>query len=197
MAQIPVLKYIVVGDMSVGKSCLLLQFLENRFNPAHDMTIGVEFGTRTVEVNGDVVKVHIWDTAGQESFRSITKSYYRGAIGALLVYDISRRVTFDHLIRWMDDLQKYCTNDLVIALVGNKSDLEIREVPREEGEHFAQDHDMLFYETSAKTAEGVEEAFLGLAHHIMESVLGRKAIPKKETEIIEIAEERTPPRKCC
>jgi Ras-related protein Rab-2A len=95
-------KYIIIGDTGVGKSCLLLQFTDKRFQPVHDLTIGVEFGARMVQIDNRQIKLQIWDTAGQESFRSITRSYYRGAAGALLVYDITRRETFNHLTRWYD-----------------------------------------------------------------------------------------------
>merc|ERR1712154_171315 len=96
-------KYIIVGDTAVGKSCLLLQFTDKRFQPVHDLTIGVEFGARMINVADKSIKLQIWDTAGQESFRSITRSYYRGAAGALLVYDITRRDTFKHLTRWLEE----------------------------------------------------------------------------------------------
>ena len=92
-------KYIIIGDTGVGKSCLLLQFTDKRFQPVHDLTIGVEFGARMVTIDGKQIKLQIWDTAGQESFRSITRSYYRGAAGALLVYDITRRETLNSLAR--------------------------------------------------------------------------------------------------
>lgn len=104
------------------------------------------------------VKLQIWDTAGQESFRSITRSYYRGAAGALLVYDITRRETFDHLSSWLEDARQHASTNMVIMLIGNKSDLESRrEVRREEGEAFAREHGLVFMETSAKTAANVEE----------------------------------------
>merc|ERR1712214_167019 len=96
-------KYIIIGDTGVGKSCLLLQFTDKRFQPVHDLTIGVEFGARMINIEGKQIKLQIWDTAGQESFRSITRSYYRGAAGALLVYDITRRDTFNHLTTWLED----------------------------------------------------------------------------------------------
>eukprot|EP00662_Eupelagonemidae_sp_cell21_P055459 gene55459-57495_t len=98
MAHDYLFKYIIIGDSAVGKSCLLLQYTDQRFEPVHDMTIGVEFGTRMVDLDGRRVKMQIWDTAGQESFRSITRSYFRGAVGALLVYDVTRRETFDHAL---------------------------------------------------------------------------------------------------
>ncbi|CAG8462711.1 14122_t:CDS:2 [Racocetra persica] len=140
------------------KSCLLLQFTDKRFQPAHDLTIGVEFGARFVEVEGKKIKLQIWDTAGQESFRSITRSYYRGAAGALLVYDITRRETFEHLLIWLEDARQHSNSDTTIMLIGNKSDLESkRVVSYAEGEAFARQHGLFFMETSAKTAENVED----------------------------------------
>ncbi|KAM9069987.1 ras-related protein Rab-2B isoform X3 [Sminthopsis crassicaudata] len=133
-------KYIIIGDTGVGKSCLLLQFTDKRFQPVHDLTIGVEFGARMVNIDGKQIKLQIWDTAGQESFRSITRSYYRGAAGALLVYDI--------------------TSDLESR----------RDVKREEGEAFAREHGLIFMETSAKTASNVEEAFINTAKEIYRKI---------------------------
>jgi Ras-related protein Rab-2A len=151
----------------VGKSCLLLQFTDKRFQPVHDLTIGVEFGARMVTVKDTPVKLQIWDTAGQESFRSITRSYYRGAAGALLVYDITRRDTFQHLGRWLEEAQQHAQPNMVILLIGNKNDLEHRRaVSTEEGRAFADANGLLFMETSAKTAYNVEQAFLSTAEHI-------------------------------
>ncbi|XP_053216733.1 ras-related protein Rab-2B isoform X2 [Podarcis raffonei] len=133
-------KYVIIGDTGVGKSCLLLQFTDKRFTAVHDLTIGVEFGARMVTIDNKKIKLQIWDTAGQESFRSITRSYYRGAAGALLVYDI--------------------TSDLE-----NR-----RAVRKEEGEAFAREHGMVFMETSAKTASNVEEAFLHTAKAIYKKI---------------------------
>nr|XP_045254238.1 ras-related protein Rab-2A isoform X1 [Macaca fascicularis] len=161
MAYAYLFKYIIIGDTGVGKSCLLLQFTDKRFQPVHDLTIGVEFGARMITIDGKQIKLQIWDTAGQESFRSITRSYYRGAAGALLVYDITRRDTFNHLTTWLEDARQHSNSNMVIMLIGNKSDLESRrEVKKEEGEAFAREHGLIFMETSAKTASNVEEAFI-------------------------------------
>mmetsp|Transcript_71488 Transcript_71488/g.149452 ORF Transcript_71488/g.149452 Transcript_71488/m.149452 type:complete len:224 (+) Transcript_71488:158-829(+) len=163
-------KYIIVGDAGVGKSCLLLQFTDQRFRAEHDMTIGVEFGHRIVEIENHQVKLQIWDTAGQEAFRSITQAYYRGATGALLVYDISRRGTFDHLARWLNDTRANAQPNMVVMLIGNKSDLEHREVSYDEGAWFAKQNGLLFQEASAKTGQNVESAFLDTARQIYENV---------------------------
>lgn len=163
-------KYIIIGDTGVGKSCLLLQFTDKRFRTDHDLTIGVEFGARLINIDQKQVKLQIWDTAGQESFRSITRSYYRGATGALLVYDISRRDTFHHLERWLNEARTNANPHMVIMLIGNKNDLERREVSYEEGEQFAKEHDLIFKETSAKTAANVEEAFIGTAQKIYDNI---------------------------
>lgn len=166
-----VFKYIIIGDSGVGKSCLLLQFTDKRFEPLHDLTIGVEFGTRMVSIDGKNVKLQIWDTAGQESFRSITRSYYRGACGALLVYDVTRRETFQHLQGWLEDAKSNSHSAMTIMLIGNKSDLESkRQVSKEEGEQFAKKNGLVFMETSAKTAQNVDEAFLRTATIIYENV---------------------------
>jgi len=164
-------KYIIIGDTGVGKSCLLLQFTDKRFQPVHDLTIGVEFGARMINIEGKQIKLQIWDTAGQEAFRSITRSYYRGAAGALLVYDITRRDTFNHLTTWLEDARQHSNSNMVIMLIGNKSDLEARrDVKKEEGEAFAREHGLIFMETSAKTAANVEEAFINTAREIYDKI---------------------------
>jgi Ras-related protein Rab-2A len=135
------------------------------------LTIGVEFGARMITIDNRQIKLQIWDTAGQESFRSITRSYYRGAAGALLVYDITRRETFNHLTRWLEEARQNANQSMVIMLIGNKSDLDHRrQVSKEEGEQFAREHNLIFLETSAKTAANVEEAFINTAQKIYENI---------------------------
>jgi len=165
-------KYIIIGDTGVGKSCLLLQFTDKRFQPVHDLTIGVEFGARMVAIENKQVKLQIWDTAGQESFRSITRSYYRGAAGALLVYDITRRDTFKHLSVWLEEARQHSQSNMTIMLIGNKNDLEHRRaVSYEEGKAFADTNGLIFMETSAKTAFNVEQAFINTAEKIHENII--------------------------
>ncbi|XP_058202421.1 ras-related protein RABB1c-like isoform X1 [Rhododendron vialii] len=164
-------KYIIIGDTGVGKSCLLLQFTDKRFQPVHDLTIGVELGARMITIENKPVKLQIWDTAGQESFRSITRSYYRGAAGALLVYDITRRETFNHLASWLEDARQHANANMSIMLIGNKCDLAHRRaVSTEEGEQFAKEHGLIFMEASAKTAQNVEEAFIKTAATIYKKI---------------------------
>eukprot|EP00244_Chara_vulgaris_P009746 TRINITY_DN4253_c0_g1_i5.p1 TRINITY_DN4253_c0_g1~~TRINITY_DN4253_c0_g1_i5.p1 ORF type:complete len:213 (-),score=28.78 TRINITY_DN4253_c0_g1_i5:89-727(-) len=164
-------KYIIIGDTGVGKSCLLLQFTDKRFQPVHDLTIGVEFGARMITIDNKAIKLQIWDTAGQESFRSITRAYYRGAAGALLVYDISRRETFNHLASWLEDARQHANSNMTIMLIGNKCDLQHRRaVSTEEGETFARENGLFFMETSAKTAQNVEEAFTQTAKQIYKKI---------------------------
>merc|ERR1719460_683102 len=145
-------KFIIIGDEAVGKTCLLLQFTDKRYRTTHQVTVGVEFGSKTVDVGGKLVKLQCWDTAGQDRFRSIVRSYYRGAAGALLVYDITRRESFEHVSQWIAEARQNADPDLVITLVGNKCDkASERQVSFEEGQHFAQRYGLYFTETSAVT----------------------------------------------
>jgi len=166
-----IFKYVIIGDMGVGKSCLLHQFTDKKFLADSPHTIGVEFGTRVCEVDGKTVKLQIWDTAGQERFRAVTRSYYRGAAGAIMVYDISRRSSFNHLATWLTDARNLTHPNTVIVLVGNKQDLaDQREVSYEEASRFAQENGLMYVETSSKTGENVEEAFLRTARKIYQNI---------------------------
>lgn len=153
-------KFIIIGDEAVGKTCLLLQFTDKRYRTTHQVTVGVEFGSRTVDISGKLIKLQCWDTAGQDRFRSIIRSYYRGAAGALLVYDITRRDSFEHVSQWLQEARANADPELVITLVGNKCDKEQeRQVSYEEGHAFAHRFGLYFLETSAVTGEFVDQAF--------------------------------------
>ncbi|KAJ7329281.1 hypothetical protein JRQ81_015455 [Phrynocephalus forsythii] len=164
------LKILIIGESGVGKSSLLLRFTDDTFDPELAATIGVDFKVKTISVDGNKAKLAIWDTAGQERFRTLTPSYYRGAQGVILVYDVTRRDTFAKLDNWLTELETYCTrNDIVKMLVGNKIDKENREVDRNEGLKFARKHSMLFIEASAKTCDGVQCAFEELVEKIIQT----------------------------
>ncbi|XP_040993727.1 ras-related protein RABA5b [Juglans microcarpa x Juglans regia] len=153
-------KIVLIGDSAVGKSNLLSRFARNEFDTNSKATIGVEFQTQVVEIDGKEVKAQIWDTAGQERFRAVTSAYYRGAVGALIVYDISRRTTFDSVKRWLEELSTHCDTTTARMLVGNKCDLEnIRDVSVEEGKSLAEAEGLFFMETSALDATNVQTAF--------------------------------------
>jgi len=164
-------KFIIIGDSSVGKSSLLLKFVEKRFKTDHDITIGVEFGVKITELKDkSLIKLQIWDTAGQEHFKSIIRVYYRGAIGALLVYDISNRDSFNHVISWINEVKNYSHPNISFILVGNKVDLINRQVSYEEGKELADSYNMLFIETSAKTSHNIDNSFNTLAQHIYDNI---------------------------
>ncbi|KAL3720027.1 hypothetical protein ACJRO7_004940 [Eucalyptus globulus] len=160
-------KVVVIGDAGVGKSNILARFARREFCMEFRPNIGFEFATMILKVEGKMVKAQIWDTAGQERSRAITSQYYRGAVGALLVYDITKRQTFDNIERWLRQLRELAGSDIelagsdiVIMLAGNKSDLNhIRAVPVEDGEAFADKEGLLFLETSALDATNIERAF--------------------------------------
>lgn len=173
-------KFLVIGSAGTGKSCLLHQFIENKFKAESNHTIGVEFGSKVVNVGGRSVKLQIWDTAGQERFRSVTRSYYRGAAGALLVYDITSRETYNALTNWLTDARTLASPNIVILLVGNKKDLEDdREVTFLEASRFAQENELMFLETSALTGENVEEAFLKCAKTILAKIESGELDPER------------------
>ncbi|XP_062844202.1 ras-related protein Rab-18-B [Trichomycterus rosablanca] len=164
------LKILIIGESGVGKSSLLLRFTDDTFDPELAATIGVDFKVKTIAVDGNRAKLAIWDTAGQERFRTLTPSYYRGAQGVILVYDVTKRDSFTKLENWLSELETYCTrNDLVKMLVGNKIDKENHEVERSEGLKFARKHSMLFIEASAKTRDGVQCAFEELVEKILQT----------------------------
>mmetsp|Transcript_1498 Transcript_1498/g.3897 ORF Transcript_1498/g.3897 Transcript_1498/m.3897 type:complete len:210 (+) Transcript_1498:41-670(+) len=173
-------KFLVIGNANTGKSCLLHQFIENKFKTESSHTIGVEFGSKVINCGGKSIKLQIWDTAGQERFRSVTRSYYRGAAGALLVYDIASRETYNALNNWLTDARTLASSDIVIVLVGNKKDLEAdREVTFLEASRFAQENELMFLETSARTGENVEETFLKCARKILSKIETGQLDPEK------------------
>ncbi|TFK38467.1 ras-domain-containing protein [Crucibulum laeve] len=165
-------KLLLIGNSSVGKSSLLLRFSDEQWLPEDESsaTIGVDFRVHKMDVKGKKVKLSIWDTAGQERFRTITSSYYRGAQGIILVYDVANRESFEALPRWYSELETYVSSSVVKILVGNKVDKEFsRQVPTAEAQQFATRMSSLFIETSAKTSVGVKDAFQEVVEKILDT----------------------------
>ena len=164
-------KIVLIGDSGVGKSNLLSRFTRNEFDLESRTTIGVEFATRSVPVDNKTIKAQIWDTAGQERFRAITNAYYRGAVGALLVYDIAKHLTYENVERWLKELKDHADANIVVMLVGNKCDLRhLRAVPTEEAKLFAEKNELFFIETSALDSTNVEESFQSIVRQIFNRV---------------------------
>ncbi|KMT15379.1 hypothetical protein BVRB_3g060830 [Beta vulgaris subsp. vulgaris] len=166
-----VFKVVLIGDSAVGKSQLLARFARNEFSVDSKATIGVEFQTKTLVIDKKIVKAQIWDTAGQERYRAVTSAYYRGAVGAMLVYDMTKRQSFDHIARWLDELRGHADKNIVIMLIGNKCDLaSLRAVPIEDAKEFAERENLFFMETSALESTNVETAFLTVLTEIYRTV---------------------------
>ncbi|KAB5551441.1 hypothetical protein DKX38_008752 [Salix brachista] len=173
-------KIVLIGDSGVGKSNILSRFTRNEFCLESKSTIGVEFATRTLQVDGKTVKAQIWDTAGQERYRAITSAYYRGAVGALLVYDITKRQTFGNVQRWLRELRDHADSNIVIMMAGNKSDLNhLRAVQEEDGHALSEKEGLSFLETSALEATNIEKAFQTILTEIYH-IISKKALTAQE-----------------
>ena len=166
-----IFKLVLIGDSGVGKTNILSRYISNEFSLSSQPTVGVEFGSKIIKKNGKVIKLQIWDTAGQERYKSITSAYYKGSKGAFVVYDITRKTTYDNIDKWIGELKTNGSEDVLIMLVGNKSDLEDkREVITEEVEKKAQEQKLAFCETSALNGKNVEYAFENLINEILKKV---------------------------
>lgn len=160
-------KLLLIGDSGVGKTCVLFRFSEDAFNSTFISTIGIDFKIRTIELDGKKIKLQIWDTAGQERFRTITTAYYRGAMGIMLVYDITNDKSFENIKNWIRNIEEHASSDVEKMVLGNKCDMEDRRlVSKERGTQLATEYGIKFMETSAKASINVEEAFFTLARDI-------------------------------
>ena len=158
--DIPKYKLIFLGDQGVGKSCILNRFMNDTFNEEYQATIGLDFQSKNYQIGGQDIHLLLYDTAGQEKFRSLIPMYTRDAQIVILVYDISSKESFDHIPDWLNELSNVKMEDVIFALAGNKNDLENqRQVTTEEGEKFAKEHNYIFQEISAKTSDGFDELF--------------------------------------
>lgn len=186
-------KLLLVGDSGVGKTSLLIRFTQGEFNDDTRNTVGVDLKVKFVNHRNERLKLTIWDTAGQERFRTLTSSYYRGAHGIILVYDVTSRSSFENLKEWLSEIDVYSTNeDAVKMLVGNKKDMEAeRVVSTEEGKEFARSMSMLYIEASAKTEEGVQQAFEELCQKVLDvpSLLGEGATKASGNVTVDYADD--------
>lgn len=197
-------KVLLLGDAGVGKTSLMWRFSDDVFNQTYISTIGIDLKLRTIDVEGKKVRLQVWDTAGQERFHAISVSYYRTAVGIMLVYDITRRRSFENIAKWLRNIDEHAQEDVVKLLIGNKCDMQQpRDVKREEGEMLADEYDMSFFETSAKENESIDEAFECIAREIMERFVPGWAIKERDKPtqeaVVEIKRKsrfsRT--KKCC
>ena len=164
-------KYIVIGDSFVGKSCIVAKYIHGGFDEEFKTTIGIEFGSKDLTINGKVYRIQIWDTAGQETFRSITRAYYKNSVCSFIVYDVTNRQSFLNVQDWFNECKKQTPKTAMMVLVGNKIDLNNkREVSYEEGENFAKNNSMIFYETSAKNGDNIENMFYESAEIIANKI---------------------------
>jgi small GTP-binding protein len=161
-------KFIIIGNSGVGKTAILRRLVEDAFTDVSHPTVGVEFESKILTIGDRKMKLQIWDTAGQERFKSIARAYYRNATGVILAFDITDRASFDDLDMWLNDVQSLCNPRAVIQLIGNKTDLASkREISVAEAEAFAERHNVTYLETSAKSGDGVNEAFVRAATAIL------------------------------
>eukprot|EP00179_Madagascaria_erythrocladioides_P020433 CAMPEP_0198341004 /NCGR_PEP_ID=MMETSP1450-20131203/46078_1 /TAXON_ID=753684 ORGANISM="Madagascaria erythrocladiodes, Strain CCMP3234" /NCGR_SAMPLE_ID=MMETSP1450 /ASSEMBLY_ACC=CAM_ASM_001115 /LENGTH=203 /DNA_ID=CAMNT_0044046001 /DNA_START=129 /DNA_END=740 /DNA_ORIENTATION=+ len=172
-------KLLLIGDSGVGKSCLLLRFADDTYTESYISTIGVDFKIRTIELEGKTIKLQIWDTAGQERFRTITSSYYRGAHGIIIVYDVTDLDSFNNVKSWLQEIDRFASENVNKLLVGNKNDMTAKKVVETSvAKEFADSLGIKFLETSAKTSENVEAAFLAMAGEIKQSMAFQPATNK-------------------
>ncbi|KAJ6817858.1 ras-related protein RABA2a-like [Iris pallida] len=206
-------KVVLIGDSGVGKSNLLSRFTRNEFCLESKSTIGVEFATRTLQVENRTIKAQIWDTAGQERYRAITSAYYRGALGALLVYDVTKPTTFENVSRWLKELRDHADSNIVIMLIGNKTDLKhLRAVASEDAQGYAEKEGLSFIETSALEATNVESAFQVILAEIYRTISKKTlsspdepvaaaanggGVKEGKTIVVSAAAETGTTRKCC
>jgi len=191
------IKLLLIGDSGVGKSCLLLRFSDDQFTQSFITTIGIDFKIKTIELDGKRIKLQIWDTAGQERFRTITTAYYRGAMGILLIYDVTDEHSFNNIRNWIRNIEQHAAANVNRVLIGNKADMTAdKKVETSRGQTLADEYGIKFFEASAKTNLNVVEAFTSIAIDIKKRLMDQGGGPKPNTNGIDLRGE-TGGRKCC
>ena len=190
-------KILILGDSSVGKTCFLTRYAENTFQEAYFSTIGIDYKLKNVEMeNGKTVKLQIWDTAGQDRFRALAKSYYKGADGIIVIYSVLAKQSFKNVQNWIDQIKAETDEETIIVLVGNKIDDEDnREITKEEGEELALSFGVDFFECSAKTGANINSVFNELVKKIVDVNVKTKSRGEKLTQKKVGGEEKK--KKCC
>lgn len=193
------IKLLMIGDSGVGKTCLLLRYANDSFSPTFITTIGIDFKIKNIDIDGTKIKLQIWDTAGQERFRTITTSYFRGAQGILLVYDVTDRRSFESIRNWISQIQQHADVHVNKLLVGNKCDmLDEKVVSTEEGEKLAKEFGIPFYECSAKNDINVDESFISIARGVKDRLVADGAGgPAKQNQGIKVGGPAAPAKKQC
>jgi small GTP-binding protein len=190
------LKVVVVGESGTGKTCLLIRFVRDTFDEDTQSTLGIEFLSKIIQTDSRRIQLQLWDTAGQEIFRSVTRGYYRGSAGALILFDISNRDSFENVERWLQDVKSVARADVVLILIGNKSDLKTeRQVSTQEAQDYAQRSGMKYFEVSAKTGEKVAEA-IGCCVDLIEQTLDSRT-PTPTPGRVEPTPAEPGERGCC
>ena len=186
-------KILLLGDSSVGKTCFLMRYSDNTFQEIHMSTIGLDYKLKNVQLDdGKMVKIQIWDTAGQDRFRSITKNYYKGAHGIILIYDVTSRKTFDNVKNWVAQIKEEVTDKVSIILVGNKiDDVDGRKVQTEEGQKMAKECGLSFFETSAKSGQNIDSTFNELVKKTVE------AYSKVDEKGTKLSSKKSKKKGCC
>ncbi|KAI8349634.1 GTP-binding protein [Choanephora cucurbitarum] len=186
-------KIVIIGDSGVGKSNLLLRYTSDEFMEDSRSTIGVEFATKSLKINDSFVKAQIWDTSGQERYKAITSAFYRGAVGALLVYDVTRKSSFEHVNQWLKELREHTEDTIPLVLIGNKLDLANtnRAVSTDLAKQFATDANMLFFETSAYDATNVTMAFETMFDHVYQELSKSKLLKKNSSANLAVNASKT------
>jgi len=188
---------LMIGDSKVGKSSILLQWADSKFEPSFITTIGIDFRAKILKIDDENVKVYVWDTAGQERFRTITMAYYRNAMGVLLVYDVTDRETFDNVRHWLKNIENNASEDIAIILIGNKTDKESqRVISYDEGSAMAKEISCPFFETSALTGSNIEEAFKCISKHCKDRLLSEEEDLVKLTGRVSITGQHGTSQKC-
>jgi len=193
-------KLLLIGDSGVGKSCLLLRFADDSYTESYISTIGVDFKIRTITLEGKTIKLQIWDTAGQERFRTITSSYYRGAHGIIVVYDVTEVESYNNIKQWLHEIDRYACEGVNRLLVGNKSDLTTkRQVETATAKEFADQLSVPFLETSAKSATNVEQAFMTMAGEIKNRMASAPTAKSGNTTALPVGKSTQPVKSggCC